>query len=94
MALAKYGEPYRIKLEKKRELSRQYVIKFKQAADVVKMSRGSSVTFGWSKDSSGWKDPVVEQIMEALELTGVRVDGCSFNLQIHGATATAVGNQN
>jgi hypothetical protein len=84
MALAKYGEPYRIKLEKKRELSRQYVIKFKQAADVVKMSRGSSVTFGWSKDSSGWKDPVVEQIMEALELTGVRVDGCSFNLQIHG----------
>ena len=84
MALAKYGEPYRIKLEKKRELSRQYVIKFKQAADVVKMSRGGSVTFGWSKDSSGWKDPVVEQIMEALELTGVRVDGCSFNLQIHG----------
>ena len=84
MALAQYGEPYRIKLEEKRELSRQYVVKFKQAADVVKMSRGGSVTFEWSKDSSGWKDPVVEQTMEALELTGVRVHGCSFNLQIHG----------
>ena len=66
LALSKYGEPYRAKLEQKREASRQMVFKFKQAAGIVKCSRGGSVTFQWSKDSAGWNELVVQQTIEAL----------------------------
>lgn len=76
MAVAKYGEPYRIKLEAEREESRSMVIRFKEAAEIVKMSRGGSITFEWSKDSTGWREPIVQRTMDLLQLKGVRVDGC------------------
>ena len=50
----------------------------------MKCSRGSSVTYGWSRDSTGWNEPIVQQTMEALQLSPVNVDGCAFGLEIDG----------
>lgn len=77
MAIHKHGKEHEQRLEEQRDISRDMVLKFKQAADLVKRSRGSSATFEWSRDSTGWDDPIVQQTMEALELSPVNVDGCA-----------------
>ena len=84
MAVAKHGHEYQLQLEVDREKSRNMVLKFKESGEIVKMSRGGSVTFEWSKDSAGWKEPIVEQTMSLLGLKGVYVDGCAFGLEIGG----------
>ena len=64
------------KLEIQRDESRAMVLRFKEAAEVVNLSKAGSVT--------GWKEPAVEQTMELLGLKGVFVDGCAFDLEIRG----------
>lgn len=84
MAIAKHGDSYRDKLEQRRDQSRAMVRRFHDAAQLVKLSRGGTVTFEWSRDSEGWLDPTVVETMNALDLKSVRVDGCAFNLQVAG----------
>ena len=84
MAIHKHGEHYREQLERDRDVSRSMIMKFTEIGQLVKCSRGGSVTIEWSKDSSGWTEPVVVQMIEFLELLPVEVHGCAFGLEIQG----------
>jgi hypothetical protein len=84
MAVHKYGEKYAEKLEIARDESRLMVERFAEAGQLVQLSRGGSQTFEWSKDSTGWDEPVVQQMLDMLDLKPVNVDGCAFGLEING----------
>ena len=84
MAIAKYGSSYKRKLQKRRAESLEMVKRFRDVAEMVKLSRGGSVTFEWSRDSEGWDQPLVKDTMVALDLQPVRIDGCAFGLAING----------
>ena len=68
MAVHKYGEKYAEKLEIARDESRLMVERFAEAGQLVQLSRGGSQTFEWSKDSTGWDEPVVQQMLDMLDL--------------------------
>ena len=84
MAVHKYGEKYAEKLEIARDESRLMVERFAEAGQLVQLSRGGSQTFEWSRDFTGWDEPVVQQMLDMLDLKPVNVDGCAFGLEING----------
>ena len=84
MAIHKYGQRYKEKLLERRLHSLGMVSKFREVARLVKLSRGGSSNFEWSRDSVGWSEPEVQDCMSELELELVMFEGCAFNLEIDG----------
>ena len=84
MAIHRYGEVYAQDLLEARQHSLGLVEKYKEVADIVLCSRRGSASFEWSRDSEGWKEEVVQQMIHALNMQLVNVDGCAFHLVIDG----------
>lgn len=84
MNVHRYGQKFEDKLYLARCRSLQLVHKFKEAGELVKCSRGGSVTFEWSRNNKGWGEPVVQQTLDYFSLIPVAVDGCAFGLEIDG----------
>ena len=78
MNVHRYGQKFEDKLYLARCRSLQLVHKFKEAGELVKCSRGGSVTFEWSRNNKGWGEPVVQQTLDYFSLIPVVVDGCAF----------------
>lgn len=84
MALHKLGAEYRDKLEIERAKSLDLVVKYKEVADLAGCSRGGTSTFEWPRGALGWKEEIVQQMVVALNMKPVQVDGCAFGLNING----------
>ena len=79
MALAKYGEPYRLKLVKRREASLQLLMNFRALAEVVRQ-HGGTISFEWPRYCYGWTQEPVMQMIRDFGLEEALCDGCAFGL--------------
>ena len=74
-----HRESFRPKLEKAREDSRTKVLRFKELGQKV-LQGGGTVTFEWPRHASGWNDPVVQSMIQELNMCFADFDGCRVGL--------------
>ena len=87
ICVAKNGEKYRVKLEKRKTASRKLIRRFKTLADMV-IANGGNVGFEWPRYCDGWNDPEIKNILKDLNLNAIDLDGCQVGVaSIDGATA-------
>ena len=63
-----------------RQTSLEYVKTFERFGRAV-IARGGSASFEWPRHCEGWKEVVVQAMLEELKLEPVDVDGCAVGMQ-------------
>ena len=63
-----------------RQTSLEYVKAFGRLGRAV-IARGGSASFEWPRHCEGWKEVVVQAMLEELKLEPVDVDGCAVGVQ-------------
>jgi len=83
MSIAKYGDKYVRRLQRRRQKSMQMFDNFVALAEKV-ISLGGSVSFEWPRYCMGWGKDKVMNFISRFDLKEALFDGCSFGLEHNG----------
>ena len=75
----RYGEQYRKKLAKSRELSLKLLNRFVELARHVKAG-GGDVHFEWPRHALGWRQNALCKLIREIDMMVVNFDGCAVGL--------------
>ena len=74
-----HGLPFARRLNRARLLSLLQVACFLRVALAIQ-TKGGTVSFEWPKSAEGWKQPLVEEMIERLHLKTALCDGCAVGV--------------
>jgi hypothetical protein len=78
---AKYGPEYEKRLIRQRAENLLMVKNYLVVARVVQKCKKHFLAYEWPAHCRGWDSPTVKKVLEELQLTPVRVDGCSVGVE-------------